>query len=114
MRISRLVTAFLLLASSSRLYAQFPTNGSMSGERVDTDTAIQRALAKSSLTDDGKPFHAILNIGAAGSPYTGQVEVWWKAPDKYKSVIQSPTFNQIRIVNGSQISEKNTGDYYPR
>ena len=86
----------------------------MPGERVDVDTAMKRALAKSSLTVDGKPFHAILNIGAAGSPYTGQVEVWWETPDKYKSVIQSPTFNQIRIVNGLQISEKNTGDYYPR
>jgi hypothetical protein len=41
------------------------------------------------------------------------VEVWWATADKYKSVISSPTFSQTRIVNGSQIAETNTGDYFP-
>ncbi len=42
------------------------------------------------------------------------MEVWWAQPDKYKSVITSPAFSQTRIVNGSQVMELNTGDYYPR
>jgi hypothetical protein len=71
-------------------------------------------LKTCSLVEEGKPFHAILAIGSPDSPFSGRVEVWWAAADKYKSVISSPAFSQTRIVNGSQVMESDSGDYFPR
>jgi hypothetical protein len=84
------------------------------GDRVDATTALARALKTSSLTDDGKPFHAVLMIGDQNSPWSGRVEVWWAATGKYKTVIASPAFSQTRIVNSALVQESDTGDYYPR
>ena len=33
------------------------------GEHITADAALDRALKKSSLTFDGRPFHSVLNIG---------------------------------------------------
>lgn len=105
----------LLLASAApSIHAQFPNFPQAQGERVDANTALDRALKTSSLTDDGKPFHAVLTIGDGKPPYSGRVEVWWAASQKYKAVITSPAFSQTRIVNGAAVQETDTGDYYPR
>lgn len=96
------------------LWAQFSNYPQIQSERVDSDVAIRRALKSSSLTEDGKPFHAVLEIGDAKSPYRGRVEVWWAAPQKYKTITVSPAFSQTRIVNGTQVMESNSGDYFPR
>jgi hypothetical protein len=40
--------------------------------------------------------------------------VWWAAEKKYKTVISSPAFSQTRTVNGAQVMETNSGEYYPR
>jgi hypothetical protein len=108
------VLFWLLGCALLPLDAQFSNFPQVQGERVDADTAIDHALRSSSLTDGGKPFHAVLMIGTSGSPYSGQVEVWWAAKDKYKAVTTSPAFSQTRIVNGAQVMETNSGDYYPR
>jgi hypothetical protein len=109
------VIVFLLWAGLLLpLHAQFANFPQAQGERLEADTAISRALKVSSLTDDGKAFHAVLVIGTSGSPYSGRVEVWWAGKNKYKTVTTSPGFNQTRIVNGSQVMENNAGDYYPR
>jgi hypothetical protein len=42
------------------------------------------------------------------------VEVWWAAKQKYKTTLASPTFSQTRIVNGADVMETDSGDYYPR
>jgi hypothetical protein len=84
------------------------------GEKVDVDVALDRALQKSSLTFNGKPFHAVMNIGEPGTEYSGRIEVWWVEKSKYRLILSSPKFNQEKIVNGDRISEKNEGDYYPR
>ena len=110
----RLVTILLFTLCLQRLSAQMPFPQQPQGERVDFGTALTRSLKSSSLVEEGKPFHAILNIGSSGSQFSGQVEVWWAAADKYKSVLSSPIFRQTRIVNGSQVMESNSGDYYPQ
>jgi hypothetical protein len=86
----------------------------MQGERVDADTALNRALRSSSLTFDGKPFHAVMEIGTKRMEYSGSVEVWWIDKSKYRLVLSSTAFNQEMIVNGDLVSEKNVGDYYSR
>jgi hypothetical protein len=81
---------------------------------VSIDDALDRALKTSSLTTDGKPFHAIVDIGKPVDEYSGRVEVWWAAPAMYRLQITSPKFSQLKVVNGDAVSEKNDGDYYPR
>lgn len=113
-QVSSIVLLWLLCCALLPLNAQFSNFPQVQGERVDADKAIDRALRTSSLTDGSKPFHAVLLIGSSGSPYSGRVEVWWAAKDKYKVVTTSPAFSQTRIVNGAQVMETNSGDYYPR
>lgn len=84
------------------------------GERADAETALNRALKVSSLTNDGKPFHAVMEIGTKGTEYSGRIEVWWVDSTKYRMVLTSPKFSQERVVNGESVFEKNEGDYYPR
>ncbi|RSL16968.1 hypothetical protein EDE15_2495 [Edaphobacter aggregans] len=95
-------------------WAQMPGLPQVQGERVDADAALTRALKASSLTYEGKPFHAVMEIGAAGSEYSGRLEVWWADQSKYRMVLTSPKFNQQKVVNGDKVFEKNDGDYYPR
>lgn len=111
---ARLITILLFTLGLQHLSAQMPFPQQPQGERVDFGTALTRSLKSSSLVEDGKPFHAVLAIGSSGSQFSGQIEVWWAAADKYKSVISSPTFSQTRIVNGSQAMETNSGDYLPQ
>jgi len=85
-----------------------------SAQRVSADEALDRALKTSSLTTDGRPFHAVLEIGKPGEQYSGRVEVWWQGPQVYKLQITSPKFSQRKVVNGDSVSEKDEGDYYPR
>lgn len=111
---SSLVVCCLLIAGVSSVQGQISGFPQLQGERVDADTALNRALNSSSLTAEGNPFHAVLVIGDSKSPYSGRVEVWWAAKEKYKTVISSPKFSQTRIVNGPQVMETDSGDYYPR
>jgi hypothetical protein len=114
MRQVRLIVFLSLLSWTLQLYAQFSNFPQVQGERVDADSALSRGLKTSSLTEGGKPFHAVLMIGTPGSPYSGRVEVWWASAKKYKTIIASPAFSQTQIVNGAQVMETNSGDYYPR
>jgi hypothetical protein len=93
--------------------AQMPSSFT-TGERIDADQALERALKTCSLTSDGKPFHAGVEIGKQGDQYSGSVEVWWSAPQVYRLQISSPEFSQQKVVNGDKVWEKDDGDYYPR
>src|SRR5690242_15681859 len=88
-----IVCAFAV--ASGQLVSGFP-----GGERLDANKALDRALKTSSLTKDGKPFHAVVEIGNPGDEYSGRVEVWWSGPEVYKLQINSPKFSQTRVVNG--------------
>src|ERR1039457_912021 len=100
---TRLFTFLLLAICGSQIQGQISSFPQFQGERVDADTVLVRALKVSCLTDEGKPFHAMLMVGDAKSPYSGRVEVWWAAKQKYKTVIASPTFSQTRVVNGAEV-----------
>src|ERR1700722_16016817 len=87
-------------------WAQMPGFLPVQGERVDAEVALDRALQKSSLTFQGKPFHAVMEIGAQGTAYSGRVEVWWINHSKYRVALTSPQFSQEKIVNGDRVSER--------
>ncbi|WP_433971293.1 hypothetical protein [Tunturiibacter lichenicola] len=86
----------------------------VAGEQIDGTIALDRALKATSPTYDGKPFHAVMEIGTTGTPYSGRIEVWWVNKTKYTLKITSPKFSQSKTVNGDLVQEKNEGDYYPR
>src|ERR1700721_1370869 len=109
-----LATIALFAGCLQYVSGQIPFPPQFQGERVDFDSALTRSLKSSSLTEEGRPFHAILSIGSSDSQFSGHVEIWWVASDKYRSVITSPNFSQTRIVNGSQVMESDSGDYFPR
>ena len=111
-RLSRLL--FCAFLCSFSLQAQIVGFPAIQGERTDADAAMKRALKRSSLTFEGKPFHAVMDIGTEGEEYSGRVEVWWISDSKYRVVLKSPKFSQERVVNGDAVLENNLGDYYPR
>jgi hypothetical protein len=106
--------ALAVALSSIPAWAQAPGVPETPGEKVDGDAALNRALKVSSLTFEGKPFHAAMEIETAGEPFSGRVEVWWVNASKYHVAVTSPKFSQVKTVNGDRVQEKNDGDYYPR
>ena len=79
--------------------------------------AAENALRQSQLTSAGSPpFHLraeISEVGKAASAYKAQVEEYWLAPDHWRRTIESSDFSQTLIVDGSKVSEQDSGDYYP-
>jgi hypothetical protein len=88
--------------------------GQAPGEQISSEAAWDRALGSSSLTFEGQPFHAVMEIGKPGDEYSGTVEVWWEKSSVYRTKIVSPKFSQDRVVNGEKVFERDMGDYYPR
>jgi hypothetical protein len=106
----RIIGLFPLLMAMP-LYAQMQPPPA-----ITLNEAIQRVQHNSALTDHGKPFHAVLTISNPKNPdsaYQATIEVFWKNKNSYRTVITSRTFSQTRIVQGDQVEEHNTGDFYP-
>jgi hypothetical protein len=80
---------------------------------------VKKAVEKSTLDQPGtKPFH----LKAAYAPSferdkeshrTGEVEIWWESPTRWRREVRSPEFHQIAIVDGTRWWQKNDGDYFP-
>jgi outer membrane biosynthesis protein TonB len=79
--------------------------------------AAENALKQSKLTSAGSPpFHLKAEFAQPGnpaSPYQAEVEEYWLGPDHWRRTIRSPEFSQTLIIDGSKVSEQDTGDYYP-
>lgn len=79
--------------------------------------ALTHALELSSLTGaNAVPFHLKVHLFESTNPpsdYRGEIEEYWVSPQQWRRSIDSPGFKQTLIVNGDQLSEQNTGDYYP-
>jgi hypothetical protein len=56
-------------------HSQITSLSQLPGEKIDASAALDRGVKTSSLTVEGKPFHAVLKIGMAGNPYSGRIEV---------------------------------------
>jgi TonB family protein len=98
------------------------TAGICSGQRVTETsvplgTALSHALEQSSLTGaNAKPFHIKIHLFDSTNPaseYRAEIEEYWVSSQQWHRSIDSPDFKQTLIVNGDQVSEQNTGDYYP-
>jgi hypothetical protein len=108
---TRSFSLFLLwFVSSSFTFTGYAQEGSVA-------KAVQHAVAQSKLTSPGStPFHLKAKIVETTNPdstYKGEIEEYWLSPGKWRRTIQSPEFSQTLITNGDEISEQDTGDYYP-
>lgn len=85
----------------------------------DMTSRVRQAVERSTLDQSGtKPFHlkAILAPTVERdkvSGRTGQVEIWWESPTRWRREVRSPEFHQIEIVDGTRDWQKNEGDYFP-
>lgn len=86
---------------------------------ADDVSRVQGAIKRSTLDQLGtKPFHlkAVLAVSRERdqeSGRTGQVEIWWASPARYRREVRSPMFHQIEIVDGDHRWQKTEGDYFP-
>ncbi len=97
--------------------------GILSGCASGTDaTSIRElpglAIQKSQLTLPGSsPFHLTATVLNSKDPsdrdHSARIEEYWVSPQKWRRTVTAPGFSQLLIVNGAQVHEEMTGDYYP-
>ena len=81
-----------------------------------TSSAISGAvLVQARLDSPGSsPFHLKAMISEKDDPNSEtKVEMFWVAADKWRRVIDEPEFSQTLIVNGKEVFEQNSDDYFP-
>jgi hypothetical protein len=88
------------------------------GDNLSKD--VKKAIEPSTLDQPGtKPFHLKAIVAPSferdkDSGRTGEVEIWWVSPTRWKRELRSPEFHQIEIVDGAQDWQKNEGVYFPQ
>jgi len=85
----------------------------------DLTSKVRKAVERSTLDQPGtKPFHLKAVIAPSfardnDSGRTGEVEIWWASPTRWRRELHSPQFRQVEIVDASADWQKNEGDYFP-
>lgn len=80
---------------------------------------VKKAVQKSTLNQPGtRPFHLKAVLAPSydrdnGSDRTGEIEIWWESPTKWRREVRCPVFHQVEIVNEGRVWQKNDGDYFP-
>lgn len=88
--------------------------------RSEDDSArVRKAVERSTLDQPGtQPFHLKAVLAPSrerdrDSGRTGEIEIWWQSPTRFRREVRSPEFHQIEIVDGEHRWQKNEGDYFP-
>ena len=108
-RIVRLAAATVCLVPLCAIYAH----------TEDLTKLAKKAVESCTLDQPGtQPFHLKAEYAPSrerdnASNRTGEIEIWWESPTKWRREVRSPDFHQILIVNGEQQWQKNDGDYFP-
>ncbi|WP_263358289.1 energy transducer TonB [Acidicapsa ligni] len=85
----------------------------------DMSGIANKAVGKSTLDQPGThPFHLKATYAPSlerdkASNRTGEIEIWWQSPTKWRREVRSPEFHQIAIVDGQKEWQKNDGNYFP-
>ncbi len=82
-------------------------------QTIPAEMAITRTLDHTTFSHLATPFHVHLQVSGPTPDYTGSLDLAFASPTKYRLVLASPGFRQVRIRNGKLVSEQNTGDYLP-
>lgn len=85
----------------------------------DISGPIKKAVERITLDQQGtKPFHLKAVLAPSferdkDSGRTGEVEIWWASPMRWKREVRSPEFHQIEVVDNARDRQMNEGDYFP-
>jgi hypothetical protein len=80
---------------------------------------VREAAEPGTLDQPGtKPFHLKAVISPSNNrdvqgDRTGEVEMWWASPTRFRREVRSPNFHQIEVVDGGKVWQKSEGDYFP-
>lgn len=80
---------------------------------------VRKVVEKCTLDQAGtKPFHLRAEYAPSyerdnGSHRTGEIEIWWETPTRWRREVRSSEFHQVLIVDGANQWQKNDGDYFP-
>ena len=80
---------------------------------------VRKAIERSTLDQAGmSSFHLKAVLAPSferdkESGRTGEVEIWWESPTRWRREVRSPEFHQIEIVDGTTDWQKNEGDFFP-
>ncbi len=84
---------------------------------ADDVSYVRESVKRSTLNQPGtRPFHLVASFASSrgtNPSRTGEVEIWWQSPDRYRKELRTPEFHQIEIVNGDRVWQKNDGTYRP-
>lgn len=89
------------------------------GRSEDMVGRVRKAVERSTLDQPGtKPFHLKAVLAPSferdkASGRTGEVEIWWESPTRWRREVRSAEFHQIEVVDGGRDWQKNEGDYFP-
>lgn len=91
---------------------------------TENEALLNEAARESVLTAGRQPFHLVVEIApepmerphqrVAPASMHGSMEVWWAGPQRYRVVLETPSFRQTKTVDEGRVEEKDEGDYYPR
>lgn len=75
-----------------------------------TPTVVQATL----IAPGSLPFHikAVITEGRDPDP-VGHVEMYWVAPNRWRRTIEADNFSQTLVVNGDNVFERDSRDYFP-
>jgi hypothetical protein len=85
----------------------------------DLPERVKKAVQQTTLDQPGtEPFHLKATYSPSferdkDSHRTGEIEIWWESPTKWRREVSSPEFHQIAIMDGTHQWQKNDGDYFP-
>lgn len=80
---------------------------------------VREAAKRSTLDQPGTPpFHLKAVLAPSrerdrDSGRTGEIELWWQSPTRFRREVRSPEFHQVEVVDGDLRWQKNEGDYFP-
>jgi hypothetical protein len=89
------------------------------GQDVDGLALVRKAVKSSTLDQAGThPFHLRATLAPSfdrdkASGRTGSVEIWWTGVGHFRREVRSPGFQQVEVVDGGRVWQKNEGDYLP-
>jgi hypothetical protein len=106
----------LLLTGIALVFSAFP----VANAKTENITGqVKKAVEKCTLDQPGtKPFHLKAEFAPSlerdkDSHRTGEIEIWWESPTRWRREVRSPDFHQVDIVDGTHQWQKNDGDYFP-
>ena len=109
---------YAIVLLSALLCDEPMTSGqSLNGQQV---LEMLKTSADKSTLDQEKthPFHLHASVAPTSerdndTGWTGEIDIWWKAPGVYRRELRSTGFHMVEIVSAGRVWQRAEGDYLP-